>query len=78
MKVTRESTTKIVELVTEKGTIPARIWEGETESGVKVHAYITRIAVNAGADCSQCESELRECRQPSPKIAATIPARLIL
>jgi len=26
--------------------IPARIWEGESESGIKVHCYITRIAID--------------------------------
>ena len=40
MKVTLESTTKIVEL----NGVQARIWEGTTEGGIRVHAFITRIA----------------------------------
>lgn len=40
MTITIKSTTKMVEL----NGVPARIWEGETESGIPVHCYITRIA----------------------------------
>ena len=68
-----ESTTKIVTV----NGVPARIWEGETTSGSRVHAYVTRIAVDAQDDTSQFESELQECRAPSPEVAA-IPLRLIL
>jgi hypothetical protein len=77
MKVTLESTTKIVELKTDAGVVPARIWEGTTESGVKVHAYVTRIAVARDDDTSQFERELKECRAPSPEVQA-IPLRMIL
>ena len=42
MKITIESTSKIVSL----NGIPARIWEGETENGIKVHCFISRIAVD--------------------------------
>jgi hypothetical protein len=78
MKLIIESTTKIVEIDPGNGTIvPARIWEGQTESGIKVHCYITRVAVGKDEDQVQFESELRECRSPSPAIAA-IPQRMIL
>lgn len=73
MKVTIESTTKIVSV----NDVPARIWEGETETGIKVHAYVTRIAVAESDDCSQFEKELQECRKPSPEVQAIDP-RLIL
>ena len=36
-----ESTSKIVEL----NGVPARVWEGHTESGIKVHCFITRVSV---------------------------------
>lgn len=73
MKVTLESTTKIVTV----NGVPARIWDGETAGGIRVHAYVTRIAVAAKDDAAQFESELQECRAPSPEVAA-IPLRLIL
>lgn len=77
MKITLESTTKIVELKTSTGSVPARIWEGQTESGIPVHAYVTRVAVAVAADATQFERELKECRQPSPDVEA-IPLRLVL
>lgn len=77
MKITIESTTKIVELQTAAGIIPARIWEGQTDSGIPVHCYITRVAVHEIKDCRQFERELKEQRKPSFAVEA-IPFRLIL
>lgn len=77
MKVTLDSTTKIVELTLNGQTLPARIWEGHTESGIPCHAYITRIAVHEDLDASQFERELQEHRRATPAIEA-IPLRLIL
>jgi hypothetical protein len=36
MKVTLESTTKIVDI---NNGVKARLWEGRTESGIEVHAF---------------------------------------
>lgn len=80
MKITLESTTKIVYLRDEGQAghpVPARIWEGTTESGIPVHAYITRIAVHEGQDQSQFVRELEEHRTPSAEVAA-IPLWLII
>jgi hypothetical protein len=77
MKVTLESTDKIIELATPHGTVPARIWEGKTASGIEVHAYITRIAAGEGQDLAEFDRELRETRKPSAYVQA-IPLRLIL
>ena len=79
MIVTLESTTKIVELVVNGKTVPARVWEGRTGSGIPCHAYITRIAVGREhpGDAAEFEAELLEQRAPSPAIEA-IPLRLIL
>ena len=77
MKVQLESTTKLVELDTGNGRVPARIWEGRTASGIPVHAYVTRIAVHESEDASQFEAELKEQRKPSAAVEA-IPMRLIL
>jgi len=76
MKVTMESTSKIVQL----NGVPARIWEGRTETGIPCHAYVTRIAVAEGLQPEQYrdfEFELNETRKPSAEIEA-IPLRMIL
>lgn len=82
MKITLESTTKIVDLFIDGAKVPARIWEGTTDTGTPVHAFITRIAPTVQLPLpDQVEKEfglqLQECRPPSPDIAA-IPLRLIL
>jgi hypothetical protein len=73
MKITIESTEKIVFL----DGFQCRIWEGETESGIKLHAYIPRVAAAPDQDLTQFEKELKEQRKPSPEIQA-IPLRMIL
>jgi hypothetical protein len=78
VKITLENTTHLVTLEMGDGKrVPARIWEGHTESGIPVHAYITRIAAAEDADLAQFERELQETRKPSAEIEA-IPMRLIL
>lgn len=42
MKLIIESTTK----TTYVDGIPARIWEGQTDSGIKIHCYITSVAID--------------------------------
>lgn len=74
MKITIENTSKIVTV----NDVPARIWEGHTESGIKVHCLITRIAVDKDEpNVGQFKKELQETREPSPEVEA-IPLRLIL
>lgn len=73
MKLTIESTSKVVEL----NGVPARIWEGVSEGGVKVICFVTRIAVDRADDTRQFEAELAEQRPPSSD-AAIFPTRLIL
>lgn len=73
MKITIESTTKIVKL----DGIDCRVWEGQTERGVAIHAYIPRVAVRNDSDASQFEEELKEQRAPSAEVEA-IPMRMIL
>lgn len=82
MKITIHSTTKIVQLQTPQGVIPARIWEGTTERGTPVHAFVTRICPSipqpVPPELSQeFERDLQECEAPSADIQA-IPLRLIL
>lgn len=73
MKITIESTTKIVQA----NGIPCRVWEGKSESGIEVQCLITRVAVPAGADCAQFQAELQEHAPPSAAVAA-FPLRMIL
>ncbi len=73
MKITIESTEKIVTL----NDVPARIWEGRTDSGTPVHCYVTRIAVVKEEDTRTFETELQEHRPPSADVQA-IPLRMIL
>lgn len=80
MRVTLESTSRIVHVVGEAGdTVPGRVWEGRTDSGIPVFAVVTRIAAeDDGADLGQFEAELQRCADPTPQSFAAIPARLIL
>ena len=55
-----------------------RIWEGETDSGIKVHAYIPRIACDENeANQELFRVELLEQKKPSGAIEA-IPLSLII
>ena len=80
MTITITSTSRIIQLRTADGAVPARIWEGMTEDGIAVHAFITRIVPAIPIRDhrqKQFEAELVECAAPSADVAA-YPARLIL
>lgn len=74
MKVTIESTKKIIEF----NGIPCRVWEGKTQSGIKIHCYITRVAISADETrTEEFEEELQQQKPPSAEIQA-IPLRMKL
>jgi hypothetical protein len=73
MRITMNSTTKVITL----NGLPARIWEGATDSGIPCHAYITRIAVDRDGDSREFDQELQEHVPPSLEIEQ-IPLSLIL
>lgn len=83
MKITIESTDKVVTLVLGNARIPARMWEGFTADGVPVHCFIPRIAPTVRdapeneAIFEQFARDLLEMKKPSVEVAA-IPLRLIL
>jgi hypothetical protein len=81
MKITIESTSKLVNFVTENGAVvQARIWEGHTESGIPVHCFVTRLAPTIPRiDPRQAEfqRELLEQSAPSAEVAV-YPLRMIL
>jgi hypothetical protein len=74
MKATISSTTKIITL----NGVPARIWEGETESGIKIHCFITRLAINKDEPRAyEFEKELQSQNPPSREIEV-YPLRMLL
>lgn len=75
MKITIESTEKVVIF---NGNVKARIWEGFTKTGIKIHCYITRVAIDKDEPrAEEFEKELLEQKVPSAEIQA-IPLRMIL
>lgn len=73
MQIELHNTTKVVFL----NDVPARIWEGQTANGIKIHAYITRIGVEDSQDLAAFESELEGATEPTPEIKA-ISLRLLI
>jgi hypothetical protein len=73
MKMTIESTTKFVTL----NGVPARLWEGTSESGTPVFVFVTRVGILGDHDATEFERELTVQRLPSAEGQA-FPARLIL
>ena len=73
MEITLRQTSKIVTL----NNLPARLWEGQTASGIPIHAFITRIGVTKEADLSEFERELESVTPMTPEMEA-IPLRMIL
>lgn len=73
MKIIIESTDKIVHI----NNTPARIWTGKTESGIELHCFITRIAVNNKLDCTEFEKELQIHLPPKPEFDI-YPLRMII
>jgi len=81
MKLTIESTTQIVTVKAGplSDGIQARIWEGTSETGIKVICLITRISIPAEEleKAEQFDAELIVCKVPTP-YAEAIPLRLII
>jgi hypothetical protein len=84
MKITVESTSKTVEFIVNGVSVPARMWQGETENGIPVLCFITRIVPEVPIDdprhdemAAQFDRELRRVAAPRPAIEV-FPAKLIL
>ena len=75
MKITVQNTEQVVNL----NGVPARLWVGETDSGIPVHCFVTRISPQTedGDDITQFELELQETPPPKTPITA-YPLNLIL
>lgn len=69
MKITIESTTRLVEVqlrgVVRPGnpTVPARVWEGQTESGIPVQVLVTRLVPIIPTDDPRQEEFARELQE---------------
>ena len=84
MKIRIESTSKIVTLVVGGKDVPARVWQGETDGGIPVQCFITRIAPEISkadpdidALTAEFESDLKQQADPRPTVDA-IPLRMII
>lgn len=81
MKITIESTTKLVKLETESGlVVQSRVWEGKTDDGIPVHVFITRIAPTIPVEDPRqavFKEQLQECKAPTAAVDC-YPARMIL
>lgn len=76
MKVTLTATDKVVTLVFPEGwQVPARVWEGQTITGLPCYAYITRLGVQREQDLGQFERELVDQQPPSTPAVAALPRR---
>ena len=65
MRITLETSERVVELEYDGARIPARIWTGTTESGIEVHAFVLMLAVRNDADAIEFERELFEIKVPT-------------
>ena len=76
MKLTLESTPRTVDI----NGIPARIWQGQSERGTPVIAFITRVAVreDSGREAhAEFEADLQEHAPPNLEVQAW-PARMFI
>lgn len=73
MKIEIENTTKMIKI----NGVPARIWEGKTETGIPVRCFVSRIVAESKFDLLQFDRELEQCRTPSPE-SERYPTKLIL
>ena len=63
MKATMTSTSRFVQLY--PAEIGARVWEGETDTGIRFTAYVAAINVNAGSDGAALSREIAASAPPS-------------
>lgn len=75
MKIILDSTSKVVDL----NGVATRIWQGCTQDGVPVHAYISLISPQTvfADELRAFDRELAASPAPSPVVEA-IPLRLVL
>ena len=84
MKITIESTTKIINFRHGGSDVPARVWQGQTEGGIPVQVFVTRISPEIpktdpeiDAKYAEFERDLKRCADPRPTVEA-IPFRFFI
>jgi hypothetical protein len=84
MKIKIESTSKIVQLRIGSHDVPARVWQGETDGGIPVQCFITRIAPEIPKSdpdidelTAEFERDLKRQADPRPTVEA-IPLRMFI
>lgn len=85
MKITIESTSRMVEVVTQGGaTIAARIWQGTNEDGDPVVCLITRIAPAIPINelpqevADRFARSLKDASAPTAAAVQAFPLRMVL
>jgi hypothetical protein len=84
MKITIESTPKIITLVIDGNEVPARVWQGATELGIPVQCFIASIAPEIPQSDPNFERltatfERELVRQSKPRLTVeAIPLRMII
>ena len=80
MKITIQSTEKLVEFQTEHGMplVPARVWEGFTEDGTPVHCFVTRIVPTIPKDDPRQAPFEEQLQEHVPPTVLGYPVRMIL
>lgn len=77
MKITIESTSQIIEIRSNGAVVPARVWEGWTNSGIHVQVLVTRIAALKTEDLAEFDRELTAQKDPQ-FLPSAFPLRMIL
>lgn len=74
MKITIESTQQTMTV----NGVKCRIWEGKTESGIKINCIIPRIAVCADADQTEFDKEFVHEKAPSNEAIEAFPLKMFI
>ncbi|TXH51299.1 MAG: hypothetical protein E6Q97_18570 [Desulfurellales bacterium] len=76
MKVSLESTNRMIEI----NGVPARVWEGTTESGCRVFAAIAQVAHHKDDDpkAFEFERDLTPHKPASPRAIECWPLRMVI
>lgn len=61
MKMTLESTDRFVDV----NGARCRVWEGKSERGTPVYAFVAQVAVDKGHDATELDVDLQENRPPT-------------
>lgn len=80
MKITIENTSKIVRVSTRPNfepSIDCRVWEGVTDTGIRVQCLIPRIATFVTDDQEDFIRELQSVRPPTADFNA-FPLRMVI